>query len=82
MECKCQLLLELRKYIVDESVRGVVGLESEDLENKTWWLESGKEGQVFAFFVHEKSAVGFDGRVGVDVIKSGGRSNGEIEVVE
>ncbi len=82
---KENLDLELTKKIVDMLVRGAIGVESHNLENKTRKLEKGEKGQVFAIFVHEsseESAVGVDERLGGDIIASNGGANGEIEAVK
>ncbi len=63
---------KLREEIMDVLVRGAVGVQSEDLKNKNWWFERSEEGQVFAFFVlesSEKSVVGVDERLGVNIIE-------------
>ncbi len=47
-------------------MRGAVGFEGEDLENKTWWLETGEKREIDLFFVLEsslKSIVVVDGRL-------------------
>ena len=44
------LVLELREEIVNVLVRGTKGVEGENLENKTGWLEGGEKRQVSLFF--------------------------------
>jgi hypothetical protein len=55
------LVEEFRKKNIDKLVRGSIGFQSEDLENKAWRLERGEKRQLLSFLVlesNEKSAVG------------------------
>ncbi len=54
-------LVEIVNALVNVLVSGAIGVESEDLEDKIWWLEKGDKREIGLFFVlesSEKSALG------------------------
>ncbi len=70
-----------QRGFMDVLVRGTIGVESEDLENKTWWPEIGEKRELFfVLSSSEESAVGVDERLAGDIIEAGGQANGEMEV--